>query len=140
MENQQNNNSKQEIELKNKIVFLYNTPEDLQEFQKLNLKNYFLNVYNVDNAKEAKMSFKYCREFKVKRFPFILVYKENQLKKIFLQTINNNALSEFIRYIHNEPDLSLFKDMFASFIKKCKNHSISKNEVINLINKYYKDT
>lgn len=140
MEKQQLNDQKQKIELKNKIVFLYNTLEDLQEFQKLNLKNYTLDIYNIDNIKEFKLSLKYRKEFKVKRFPFILVYKENQLKKIFLQTNNNNALAEFIRYIHNEPDLNLFKDMFISFINKCKNHSISKNEVINLINKYYKDT
>lgn len=126
-----------DINLETRIIFLYNTDEDLQKFQSLNTKGNEIKLLNINNPKDSKLAFKYTREYRVNKFPFILIYKGNKLKKIFIQHLHNDAMAEFVRYINNEPKLTSFNEMFFSFINKCKNHDISKQEVLHLINKYY---
>ena len=53
------------------VKFIYNSKEDLEKFQKLNLKNYQVETYNESINKERKKAFMIKSSCGAVKIPFI---------------------------------------------------------------------
>ncbi len=116
------------------VKFIYNSKEDLEKFQKLNLKNYQVEIYNESINKERKKAFMIKSSCGAAKIPFICIYKDNSLFKAFYQE-SGDSIDNFKKYLLGikNPDKKMFKD----FVIKCKNLDLTYNETINYLKEYY---
>ena len=116
------------------VKFIYNLKEDLEKFQKLNLKNYQIETYNELIDKEKKKAFMIKSSCGAIKIPFICIYKDNSLFKAFYQE-SGDSIDNFKKYLLGikKPDKKMFKD----FAIKCKNLNLSYEETINYLKEYY---
>lgn len=120
-----------------KIIFIYNDDNSLAEFNKLDTKEYKIIYYDLRKINESKLANKYLNMYKQQLVPFILIYTNNELTKMFIQTKDNDCISNLKRFLENSPSVEKLNEMFKAFIEKCKKHYLNKREVLNLINKIY---
>lgn len=123
--------------INSEIIFIYNNDDDFKQFSQLNTEGYKLTLYDLRKHHQAKLAEKYKRLYHQTLVPLILVYREKELVKIFIQTKVNDAISDLNRFLNESPEVEKLNMMFKAFIEKCKKHFLNKREVLNLINKYY---
>lgn len=119
------------------IIFIYNNDDDYKAFGNLDTKGYAVTYYDLRKTNQYKLAYKYLKMYKQQLVPFILIYTNKELTKMFIQTETQDAISDLNRYLHNSPPVEKLNQMFEAFINKCKNHELNKQEVLNLINKMY---
>lgn len=119
------------------IIFIFNDDESLKRYNDLDTREYKTIYYDTRKSAEFKLASKYLNSYKQYRVPFIIINKNKEIEKLFIQTKTNDSISDLKRYLENTPSVAKLNEMFIAFINKCKKHYLTKREILNLIEKYY---